>query len=367
MAGGRVDGDWDPAHGQGRGARRVGGPAGPAGQGAQLGAEAARREVEQLTEAPGAQAIELALLGEKSAGPERSAAGAGPRGDQGTDPRADRRCGGRRCAAPVGYVAAGRLRRPGASLAAPPRRVRHAGGPIPGRGGVARAAARGDRSDPGTRRGMGTDRSRFPQAGPPGLVSGSGVGVAVHGAARSGCSRPRAAQTARTRPGASTRLAGLAAQQDLVGGPDTLRCRPAGRVRDRRRRQPPLDRRSGFRRGDLHPGAGPVRQRPRRPGAPTDQAWIESLLGHVKGEWPHLETITDHATLTAELDRVRRDYNQTRLHAPIGYVTPDDEYHRRGDAIRQARTDGLARAHQQRIDYHRTNHNHKPHNPTQVG
>ena len=53
MAGGRVDGDWDPAHGQGRGARRVGGPAGPAGQGAQLGAEAARREVEQLTRRPG--------------------------------------------------------------------------------------------------------------------------------------------------------------------------------------------------------------------------------------------------------------------------------------------------------------------------
>lgn len=26
-----------------------------------------------------------------------------------------------------------------------------------------------------------------------------------------------------------------------------------------------------------------------RPHAPTDQAWIETLFGHVKGEWPHLQ------------------------------------------------------------------------------
>ena len=26
-----------------------------------------------------------------------------------------------------------------------------------------------------------------------------------------------------------------------------------------------------------------------RPGTPTDQAWIESLFGHVKAEWPHLQ------------------------------------------------------------------------------
>ena len=30
-----------------------------------------------------------------------------------------------------------------------------------------------------------------------------------------------------------------------------------------------------------------------RPGTPTDQAWIETLFGHVKTEWPHLEKITD--------------------------------------------------------------------------
>ena len=110
-----------------------------------------------------------------------------------------------------------------------------------------------------------------------------------------------------------------------------------------------------------------VAQRLGRPGAPTDQAWIESLFGHVKGEWPHLEAITDPPTLTAELDRVRRDYNGTRLHAGIGNATSNDEHAGRGEQICQARIEGLQRARQQRIDCHRTNHNHKPHNPTEVG
>jgi putative transposase len=63
-----------------------------------------------------------------------------------------------------------------------------------------------------------------------------------------------------------------------------------------------------------------------RPGTPTDQAWIETLFGHVKGEWPHLEKIRDPGELEAELERVRTEYNTVRLHAAIGYVTPDDEH-----------------------------------------
>ena len=51
-----------------------------------------------------------------------------------------------------------------------------------------------------------------------------------------------------------------------------------------------------------------VAQHHGRPHTPTDQAWIESLFGHVKHEWPHLETITDPTVLEAELDRVRRHY-----------------------------------------------------------
>jgi hypothetical protein len=43
-----------------------------------------------------------------------------------------------------------------------------------------------------------------------------------------------------------------------------------------------------------------------------------------------------------------------RLHAGIGYVTPDDEHHGRGDAIRQARHDGLSAAREARINYRRT-------------
>ena len=43
----------------------------------------------------------------------------------------------------------------------------------------------------------------------------------------------------------------------------------------------------------------------------------------------------------------------SRVHEAIGYVTPDDEHTGRGEAIRQARHDGLERARQRRLDYHR--------------
>ena len=50
-----------------------------------------------------------------------------------------------------------------------------------------------------------------------------------------------------------------------------------------------------------------------RPGTPTDQAWIESLNGHVKIEYPHLLAIRDPATLRAELAVTREHYNGVRL------------------------------------------------------
>jgi transposase InsO family protein len=90
-----------------------------------------------------------------------------------------------------------------------------------------------------------------------------------------------------------------------------------------------------------------------RPATPTDQAWIESLFSHVKGDWPYLEQIRQPAELRAELDRVQVQYNTVRLHAGIGYVTPDDEHEGRGDAIRQQRRDGLAAARAHRIAYRR--------------
>ena len=97
-----------------------------------------------------------------------------------------------------------------------------------------------------------------------------------------------------------------------------------------------------------------------RPGTPTDQAWIETLFGHVKTEWPHLDKITDPNMLRTELDIARHDHNTRRLHAAVGYVTPNDEHLRRGHAIRQARRDGLARARRTRIAHHRNN---KPNQP----
>jgi putative transposase len=86
-----------------------------------------------------------------------------------------------------------------------------------------------------------------------------------------------------------------------------------------------------------------------RPSTPNDQAWIESFFGHLKDEHPHLDKITDAGALEAELQALRLKYNTVRLHEGIGYVTPDDEHHGRGETIRAARRAGLAHAHQTRI------------------
>ena len=96
-----------------------------------------------------------------------------------------------------------------------------------------------------------------------------------------------------------------------------------------------------------------------RPSTPTDQAWIESLNGTIKGEWPHLLAIDDPAVLRAELDTIRTEYNTVRLHSGIGYVTPDDEHTGRGPTIRAARRAGLDAAHQRRLAHHRRHRNNQ--------
>ncbi len=90
-----------------------------------------------------------------------------------------------------------------------------------------------------------------------------------------------------------------------------------------------------------------------RPSTPTDQAWIETLWGHLKWEHPHLMAITDPAVLAAELERLRQLYNSVRLHEAIGYITPNDEHEGRGEQIRAARIAGLKTADEQRRDWHR--------------
>ena len=92
-----------------------------------------------------------------------------------------------------------------------------------------------------------------------------------------------------------------------------------------------------------------------RPGTPTDQAHIESFFSHLKGDWPHLTEIRDPAALDTELARIRTEYNTVRLHASIGYVTPDDEHHGRGPRIRRARAAGMRRARAERIKHNRAN------------
>ena len=76
-------------------------------------------------------------------------------------------------------------------------------------------------------------------------------------------------------------------------------------------------------------------------------------VGVIEPHRPHLDLIEDPAVLRAELELVRVEYNTVRLHAGIGYVTPDDEHEGRGPAIRKARRDGLSAARAKRIDYHR--------------
>jgi len=72
-----------------------------------------------------------------------------------------------------------------------------------------------------------------------------------------------------------------------------------------------------------------------------------------KGDWPHLTEIRDPAALDSELARIRTEYNTRRLHASIGYVTPDDEHHGRGPGIRRGRAAGLKRARAERIEQNR--------------
>lgn len=99
-----------------------------------------------------------------------------------------------------------------------------------------------------------------------------------------------------------------------------------------------------------------------RPGTPTDQAWIESLNGHLKTEYPHLLAIRDPATLRAELEITRAHYNGVRLHQGIGYVCPNDEHEGQGEAIRKARQAGLETSRLRRLAWH---HQHRHDQPIQ--
>lgn len=105
-----------------------------------------------------------------------------------------------------------------------------------------------------------------------------------------------------------------------------------------------------------------------RPGAPTDQAHIESLFGHLKVEQPQLLAIRDPGVLRAELALQRDHYNGVRLHQGIGYVVPNDEHDGRGPAVRKARQAGLEQARLRRLACHRRQRQDDPEpGPSDVG
>src|SRR5204862_36502 len=62
----------------------------------------------------------------------------------------------------------------------------------------------------------------------------------------------------------------------------------------------------------------------------------------------------------AEIVLVRERYDGVRLHAGIGYVTPNDEHEGRGPAIRKARQAGLELARLQRLAWHREHRQSEP-------
>jgi hypothetical protein len=105
-----------------------------------------------------------------------------------------------------------------------------------------------------------------------------------------------------------------------------------------------------------------------RPGTPTDQAWIETLNGHIKTEYPHPLAISDPTTPRAEIKITRAHYNGVRLHQGIGYVTPNDEHEGRGEAIRKGRQAGLEQARMRRLAWHRRHRHDQPiEDPDDVG
>lgn len=89
-----------------------------------------------------------------------------------------------------------------------------------------------------------------------------------------------------------------------------------------------------------------------RPGTPTDQAWIESLFGHVKAEWPHLEeSATPRSCVTSS--PACATSTTGRGCTPASATSPRRR-EGRGERIRAAGRRGMWLARQGRITYHRS-------------
>jgi len=59
-----------------------------------------------------------------------------------------------------------------------------------------------------------------------------------------------------------------------------------------------------------------------RPGKPTDNAFVESFNGRLRGECPNAHWFLSIAYARAKIEAWRRDYNESRPHTSLGWMTP---------------------------------------------
>jgi putative transposase len=59
-----------------------------------------------------------------------------------------------------------------------------------------------------------------------------------------------------------------------------------------------------------------------RPGEPTDNSYIESLIGKLRDECLNVQQFADLADAQARIEAWRRDYNEQRPHGSLGHMTP---------------------------------------------
>ena len=93
---------------------------------------------------------------------------------------------------------------------------------------------------------------------------------------------------------------------------------------------------------------------------PVANAFAERWIGTLRRELLDRTIIWNRRQLHKLVVDYTDHYNTRRLHASLGYVTPDDEHQGRAERIRQARQDGLNRARLTRIAYHRNNNQNQP-------
>jgi transposase InsO family protein len=96
-----------------------------------------------------------------------------------------------------------------------------------------------------------------------------------------------------------------------------------------------------------------IAQRHGRPGTPTDQAHVESLFGHLKGDRPHLERLTTPAPWTRSSPASAAPTTPSGSTPRSATSPPTTSTNGRGPPTRRARAAGMARARAARIKENR--------------